>query len=594
MTTEHSAQPPHMALIAQQTARLLHAWAGEQPQAQKQFQAVADWLHHHTAALPAHVLDEIVANFQELRRAVWVNFVAGRKQPWEKLTGSDLGPLTLEVDDSPLRGDDWLRCQSPFTPASLLHYLRNATAQPKVSGTREHVAPVLSFVPGKIDRHVGSNESLPLCCVPLWEHYHVREYIAQMRADSKANRNRSLPEKLRSCLQRLLSSGSHGCLPPEFQSRLFDHAAVLTEPYLDRHLFHDAREVVRRLRFDLTGKITLEGACRQLRHLGQFAEQVRPILAGRAAGEHRDWVTHLLENFRRLGRLAGYVLGDGGATRHGTAPSVRPAEVDTVATDPVAVAPALPVEPVPPLAPPTDTEAPGAQQPASQAQAVADRDTGTESEAAPPVAADSPPDTAAQPTEEATARALARGYPVIAQFLEAVAAAQQLGEEARASWPRVADVLQSLKYPALHFNNQLENAAQGPAEARRHTIERAADALAEDLARKIARFDDLLPGRGPDVPTPPGVPSHLLPRLTDIRDRLFRVMAEYGGFEVYAIAPGDELRKHAEKLENKFGFVTTTRGTRNTIYQVLRPGYVRKLANGRVETVVPPRVTVVS
>ena len=150
-----------------------------------------------------------------------------------------------------------------------------------------------------------------------------------------------------------------------------------------------------------------------------------------------------------------------------------------------------------------------------------------------------------------------------------------------------------MKYPARHLNEELLRAMQGPDEARRPAVLQAARALAEELVNKIGSFDDLLQGKGPDLVPPSEVPANILPRLTDIRNQLFKVMAEYGGFELYAIKIGDDVVKHADNLESNLKFVDTTRAAKNTIFQILKPGYVRKSPNGKVEIIHPPKVTAV-
>jgi hypothetical protein len=347
------------------------------------------------------------------------------------------------------------------------------------------------------------------------------------------------PAGLRECLRQLLLPAAEvkGCLTVGHRVRLFHQLAEVAEPLVPREAFTATLSATEALGA-LVGSggepsATLRETCSRLAELGQFADRARPVMAGLAAGSHRDWLRHLLENFTRLGLLACCLESE-------DPPRVAEPELEA------ATAPA-----------------------------------------------EGPPPQAPSP-EDAAVAALAPTNPAAEQFLAIAMLTGELRRAVQGCWPDAEEALKGLHYPASRFRQKLLRVATAPAEEQGRQVRAAARQLADELVNKIRRLDALLPGAG-TCPPPPRGPGSLAPlareQLKALRDRVFEVMRTYGGYDEYPIAVGDSVRKHGPVLDD-VTYVSGPRFRPDEIVQILEPGYVRCREGGRQELIRSPRVLV--
>jgi hypothetical protein len=179
--------------------------------------------------------------------------------------------------------------------------------------------------------------------------------------------------------------------------------------------------------------------------------------------------------------------------------------------------------------------------------------------------------------------------PTVARVREVLALARQVQSAARGRWREPAEAARSLAYPVSRFRENLARAAGAPEQERGRLIEEAARQLADELMNKIRRLDALLAGGV--APGRPELPADLMTKLRALRERVFQVMAESGGYEECPLMVGDSIRRHTPSFV-EVSYVSGPRYQADEIVQIVEPGYVRRRQDGQVELIRPAKVVV--
>jgi hypothetical protein len=505
--------------------------------------ALTDWLERGQAALAGPLLRGVARGLNFYRRALWVRQLADPAARWAEWCAAGPGVPRLRVE-IPAAGTAPLsvRREAPFGVGDTLTFL----------GDLADFDEAGKLPPREAEQARGMTaDVLHAALHPLADDEGLRHRLAALRERHRGEPLRAhalqlltaleqpTPEGLRECLRRLLlpDGAGEGCLTPECAARLFLHAPQLLAPWLDGEVFEAGRDAVAALRAGAAGGATLGQVCARLAELGEFARRLLPLYASPSAGLHREWVRHLLGNLALLAEAAGRVAEPPDAAVEIEAPPPQPA-----------------------LQP--------------QTEPLPDR---------------------ARAEEDAWLAGLAAEAPVVGQFLGLSAAAEELRAEA-AGWHELEEALRGLHYPGGRFRQRLARASVAGDDERAGQIQDAARQLADEFLGKIRRLDALLASEGNCAAPGPGQAgaaprAHLCRRLRAVRDRLFRVMQEHGGYEEYPVAVGDPARKHAQALE-EVAYVSDPRRRPDEIVQVLEPGYLRRRGNGEPELIRPPKVVV--
>lgn len=556
MSTPQVPAPPPTAVAEEVLLRaclLVRRWsAGGTPE--DDCTAAIRWLEDERAAVAPGLEERLVSGCQVYRRDLWLQYVTDPATRWAWWTGGELERPVYEVLQPPGADANKLRLRRPAAlgPVEVLDFLTALAAaeeRGKLDGKAAALRGVATDLLWEAVRGAAGDAVARGGLLEPLRRLRQRHRGDQLRAavvPRLAVLDQPPPDGLRDCLRQLLTAAGEveGCLTRACEVRLFRQLPEVVAPFVPQTIFESARAAVDGLREEVTGSqtLTLRQVCAQLDGLGEFARLTQPILAGPAAGAHRQWARRLLENFARLGQVARCALGD----------------------------------PPPVARPPTTANEPAAEPPpASEGAAPA------------PV---SPP----QPPEDAALAALAATSPAAEAFLALALLTEELLRALRGSWSEAEDAVKGLHYPGTRFRQKAARAARLPADERDRQLREAARQLADEFVNKIRRLDALLPGIG-NAALPPKGPAHVSAQhreqLRAVRGRVFQIMRDHGGYEEYPVAVGDSVRKHGPVLDDVV-YVANSRLRPDEIVHILEPGYVRRREDGRAELIRSPKVVV--
>jgi len=566
-TASPGNEPSVPAQILSQVRRLLRCWSARlPPEADNPAAPIPPSLDGEATIAPVALLENLIEGFRLYRSDAWLQYVTSPATVWGQWVGGELDLPTYEVakvtfSSARLR----LRRETPFGPEEIVAFLtglaetEEAGKLPEKTGDQLR-SKVVDIVCSALRQVGAANE--PDGLLERLDRYYHGEQSRAVAVRRQTAFQQPPPPGLLACLAQFLSPSAvlaEGCLTTSYEVRLFHHAPELAAPYLPRERFERAAAGILALRAGLKPQaapaITLRQVCERLEELGAFARDVQPVLAGPAAGPHRDWIRPLLENFLRLGEVAMLVLG--GPTASPVVP--QPTTLETVPEPPPAEEPApapAPATPVPEI----------------------------------PAPVLSP--------EDAAVVALAATEPAAEQFRTISCLTDGLLEAVKERWPEAEDALKGLTYPSNRFRQKLLRVVQAAVTERSRLLAEAARQLADELVNKIRRFDALLPGVA-TTPLPFKGPARLNPeeketlgrQLKALRDRLLAFMRAHGGYDEYPVAIGESVRKHGLALDN-VSYVADARLRADEVVQILEPGYVRRREDGRQELIRSPRVVV--
>jgi hypothetical protein len=566
----------------------------------------------------------VTSRLNAYRRAEWILFLAasGPAPEWDQQMAER--PV-LRVDTEALHGG-LLRSPEPLTAADVLSVPARLAQQPEGKDGVKWLADSFSFAVDELLERGGA---------ALAEDSPAADSQASLRdrcrndalADAYFRLQERPPWEWKAALKLLLCHADGvwgwGCLTPTTWRRFYHIYPDLGEPLLARAEFEQTDAVITELHNWADGHEkaqtpdkTLQWLLGRCAELGRLAEKMKAVLAGPGAGAHRRWLGYLLDNFIRLGELAGYVREEAPPTEDEPAQAEQPRapEAPAVAAAPeeepgapaaagLAAFGEVPVPPPaatpPPAVVPETGEVP-ATPPAPPGPAVTGRKEAPE-EPRPPAAdkgtpaAPTPTAGEAEPAEDRPLAAdprftdLVRKYPSVKVFDELVTLARKIRDTCAEEWAEGKDALESLRARHRQFRDRLGRALTAPAARDTDRLVRLAlDALMDELIANLVRLDQVLPGEGEEGRLPPRGPVLLSPQVQAVRDRLFEFMARHGGYGRYPIEIGDSTTKHRGLRVH--GLVPGRRVEQNCIARIVLPGYTRTREGGKQEVVRPPEV----
>jgi hypothetical protein len=533
------------------------------------------------------------------RRAEWISFLAAHTDPWVGWDQESAERPVLRAQPEALHGG-LLRDPQPLTAEDVLDLPARLAQQPEGKDGIKWFAESISFAVDDLLEQV-DRQTIPLVA-------------ASQQSLQERCRNDALPDAFfhleelpswgwRAGLKQLLCSSEGtwgwGCLTPNTWRRFYYAYPEFAEPFLSREEFQQADAIITDLHNWADGHEAMQTADKTLqwllRHfdtLGRLAAKMKRVLAGSAAGPHRLWIGYLLDNFIRLGELAGYTREEKPPAREAPpAPEDPPAVAATleeaeVSTDlPTAADDAV-------EEPPADAEPPAS--PAADAPPPpADEDIADKAAAAAPATVQPPvSDTEAARDDPLAADArfaeLLRKHRSVKVFDDVVSLARKMRDACGPDWPEGTDALESLRARHRQFRDRLVRASTAPASEADGYVRSILRTLMEELIANLVRLDQVLPGEGEDGRLPPRGPAALSAQVQAVRDRLFEFMARHGGYSRYPIEIGDSTTKHRGLRVQ--GLVPSRRVEQNCIARIVLPGYVRVRDDGKQEVVRPPEV----
>jgi hypothetical protein len=540
----------HAANVIPLIARLLRVWCADAPA--EDCARLVGWLE----GIAGPMLESILGGFELYRRDQWLQYATGAATVWARWTGGELERAVYEIlpPGSPAANRLRLRREEPFGAEEVGDFLDALAGAEEASKLQDRKAWLLRGVIVDVlyeaACHAGGAAGDGEDALAPLRRLHQRQRGEAIR--SAALRRLALldqppPGGLRACLHQLLLPAERveGCLTAAYRLRLFRQLAEVAEPLVPREAFAVAQGAVESLCVGSEQETAPAGTLREMAarvtELRRFACRVRPVLAGPAAGAHREWLRHLLENFERLGLLAACLLGETSA-------------------------------------------------PAGEGELLSPGTTVRAAEPEPQRKEPSP--------DDAALTALAARHPEVEAYLAIVALSEELLPAVQRGWPDAEEALKGLHYPGSRFRQKLLRAVSAPPDEQGRLIGEAARQLADEFVNRIRRLDALLPGAGawpPPFKGPAGLApaarEQLAHKLKALRDRVFEVMRSHGGYDEYPVAVGDSVRKHGVVLDD-VTYVSGPRLRPDEIVQVLEPGYVRRREDGQQELIRSPKVLV--